>query len=149
MTSRDTSGNREFVEKYPFLAIKDGDTEHSWYDSIPDGWRKAFGPQMIKELNDLLLLASERDGIDWTQKYKIDDVKEKWGCLHWYTSVPSCIYDEHAAWEEKYETISYNTCIECGAPADGHTTGWVVPICSQCAKKHELTLPKKKTGLEP
>ena len=26
MTSRDTSGNREFVEKYPFLAIKDGDT---------------------------------------------------------------------------------------------------------------------------
>ena len=78
MTSRDISGNRELVEKYPFLAIKDGDAEHSWYDSIPDGWRKAFGPQMIKELNDLLLLASERDGIDWTQKYKIDDVKEKW-----------------------------------------------------------------------
>ena len=27
MTSRDISGNRELIEKYPFLAIKGGDTE--------------------------------------------------------------------------------------------------------------------------
>lgn len=149
MANNDASENRELIEKYPFLAIKGGEAEHSWYEDIPDGWRKAFGPQMVKELSDLLLLASERDGVDWTHEYEIDDVKEKWGYLHWYASVPSCIYDEYAAWENKYETLSYNTCIECGAPADGHTAGWVVPICSQCAQKHGWTLSQKKTGLEP
>lgn len=149
MVSNDVAENRELIEKYPFLAIKGGDMEYSWYEDIPEGWRKAFGPQMVKELNDLLLLASERDGVDWTREYEIDDVKEKWGYLHWYASVPSCIYDEYTAWEDKYETLSYNTCIECGAPADGHTTGWIVPICSQCAKKHGWTLSQKKAGLEP
>ena len=79
MVSNDAAENRELVEKYPFLAIRDGETEYSWYEDIPDGWRKAFGSQMIKELNDLLILASKRDGIDWTREYEIDDVKEKWG----------------------------------------------------------------------
>ena len=149
MVSNDAAENRELIEKYPFLTIRDGETEYSWYEDIPDGWRKAFGSQMIKELNDLLILASKRDGIDWTREYEIDDIKEKWGYLHWYAAVPSCIYDEYTAWENKYETLSYNTCIECGAPADGYTIGWIVPVCSQCAKKHGWTLSQKKTGLEP
>ena len=59
MASNDITENRELIEKYPFLAIRDGETEYSWYEDIPEGWRKAFGPQMVKELNDLLLLASE------------------------------------------------------------------------------------------
>ena len=64
MANNDASENRELVEKYPFLAIKGGEAEYSWYEDIPDGWRKAFGPQMVKELSDLLILASERDGVD-------------------------------------------------------------------------------------
>lgn len=149
MLSSDALDTRKLIEAYPFLAVNEGDPEYSWFDDIPDGWKKTFGLQMIKELNDLLLLASEKDGIDWTREYKIDDVKEKWGYLHWYASVPECIYDEYREWEDKYEIISYNTCIECGAPAEGHTVGWIVPACSQCAKKHGWTLSQKKTGFEP
>lgn len=146
MAKNDAVSNCELIEKYPFLAVEKGNYERSWYDSIPEGWRKAFGPQMLKELNDLLVLASERDGIDWTREYKIVDVKEKWGYLHWYASVPACIYDEYDEWEKKYETLSYNTCVECGANADGHTIGWVVPACSHCAQKHGWEFFPEKKG---
>lgn len=64
MVSNNAAENRELIEKYPFLAIKDGDMEYSWYEDIPEGWRKAFGPQMIKELNDLLIwLRKEMESI--------------------------------------------------------------------------------------
>lgn len=147
MTSSDITGNRRPTGEYPFLVIKDGDAEYSWYEDIPDGWRKAFGPQMIEELNGLLLIASKREGIDWMQKYEIIDIKEKWGYLHWDALAPSCIYDEYNEWKEKYKVLSHNTCIKCGASAGGYTIGWVVPICSRCAQEYGLALPWRKAGV--
>ena len=48
MTSSDATGNRRSAGEYPFLVIKDGDAEYSWYEDIPDGWRKAFGLRWSK-----------------------------------------------------------------------------------------------------
>lgn len=149
MIKNETVENRELIKEYPFLAVEKGNDKYSWYDDIPEGWKKAFGLQMVKELKDLLLLASKRDGVDWLREYEITDVKEKYGSLRWYALEPSCIIDEYEEWEEKYENLSYETCIECGAPADGHTMGWIVPLCSRCAKKHGWELAPEKTGNEP
>ncbi len=137
---------QSLIEEYPFLIIGETPAKYNWYDCIPDGWRAAFGLKMVKELKNILIKASKKDNIDWIREYKIDDVKEKWGYLHWYATVPSCVYEEYCEWEAKYETISFNTCIECGAPADGYTTGWMVPICAKCAKKHNRVMAPKQNN---
>ena len=36
---------------------------------------------------------------------------------------------------DKYEQLSYETCIICGKPAEYMTKGWIVPICRNCAEE--------------
>lgn len=124
----------EFLDRFPFMKMKDN-ASMTWYDEIPDGWRKAFGIQMVEDLRDVLLKASQIDNIDWLLAYHIDDIKEKWGYLHWYADIPSSVYDDYCTWEDKYTELSYKTCIICGKPAEGYTKGWVMPICKECANK--------------
>ena len=54
--------NKKLIEKYPWLQIrnvwtgelvKPEDYEFTWLDDLPDGWRKAFGLQMVKELDKI------------------------------------------------------------------------------------------------
>jgi len=70
--------NIELIKKYPWLQIRNVwtnkklDSEFTWLDDLPEGWRKAFGLQMVEELDQILRKANYQD------KYKITQIKEKW-----------------------------------------------------------------------
>ena len=36
---------------------------------------------------------------------------------------------------DKYEQLSYKTCVICGKPAEYLTKGWIVPVCRNCAEE--------------
>jgi len=115
------------------------DFDYSWteLDAMPDGWRKAFGEQMCEEIQKLLKEA------DWVYKYRILQIKEKFGYLHWYdSSVPESIKERLNQIIRKYEDLSARTCFICGAPATKISTGWICPWCDDCAeKKREHFIP--------
>ena len=94
-------------------------------DALDEGWRNAFGIQICKELKRALL---QDGGRKLLHKYRITDIKEKYGALCWY---------DYGGTEEtnkiiaKYEYISWHTCIKCGRTADYFTKGWVEPYCKE------------------
>ena len=131
--------NKALLEKYPWLTpynvwtgkpLEDYNYEHTWADDIPEGWRLAFGDQMIEELDQLLRKYNFRD------EYRIVQIKEKFGGLRWYDDdgFPEEGYEEYRDWLCKYEDLSFKTCIDCGRPAIGFTKGWIVPLCRECMK---------------
>lgn len=96
------------------------------YDLIPEGWRKAFGKELSKELRKQLKKDNQLYSFRFTQ------IKEKWGEL--------CLYNQGCSDEclellHKYETLSWDYCIECGKKADYITDGYIVPLCKDCLKK--------------
>lgn len=115
--------------RFPFL--KGWGKEHRllhtwcWYYAIPSGWRKAFGIQICKEIKESLLRNGGKEAL---HQYRIDDIKEKFGGLRWYDSRSSV---EISKIINKYENISYHTCIVCGKPANVQTTGWICPYCNE------------------
>ena len=70
--------NIELIKKYPWLQLRNVwtneivDDELTWLDDLPEGWKKAFGLQMVEELDQILRKANYQD------KYKIAQIKEKW-----------------------------------------------------------------------
>ena len=40
---------------------------------------------------------------------------------------------------EKYENLSYHTCINCGKPATKISTGWICPYCDNCIGDRNYT----------
>lgn len=115
---------------YPFLQWG------SWWGCIPKGWRKAFGLQLCKELK------AELKRCNYLKKYRISDVKEKFGSLQVYDGgAPegSDIQDIL----HKYEFISYRTCIECGRPAKYITSGWICPYCEDCIDEYKKANAEK------
>ena len=130
--------NKNLLEKYPWLTPynvwtgklnEDYDYNHTWADDIPDGWRLAFGDQMIEELSQLLKKYNiEKD-------YCIVQIKEKFGGLRWYDNgFPKEGYEEYRDWICKYEDLSFKTCLNCGKPAIGFTRGWITPLCKECMR---------------
>jgi hypothetical protein len=119
--------NKALVEKYPFLLVRhrmtaevhsDYDYSYTELDSMPTGWRKAFGLQMCDEIKKALG--------DQLHDYRITDIKEKYGSLRWYDAgANESVYKVIA----KYEKISSVTCIACGDPATKVTKGWISPYC--------------------
>lgn len=93
-------------------------------DAMPDGWRKAFGIQMCKELKKAL------KQYNYLYKYRITQIKEKYGSLRWYSngSPNGCEYPII----NKYEDLSRRTCIVCGKPATKISKGWISPYCDNC-----------------
>lgn len=127
------------IEKYPFLRVKgwpgDDLPEGNWFEQIPDGWRIAFGEQMVEEISNILKKAN------FENDYNIVQIKEKWGGLRWYdTGAPSEIYDELQECIAKYESLSQKICIECGAPAVGQSNGWIMPFCQKCADERIIKI---------
>ncbi len=124
--------NKKIIEKYPFLAFHnyDGsiDYEATWYDSMPRGWRIAFGDLMMDDVKACLEKAN------YVDKFCIEDIKEKYGELRfYYGGVPSRIYDELDTIVETYSALSYNICIECGEiDVPSFKRGWIEPICLKC-----------------
>lgn len=129
--------NKALIERFPFLMPhnrftdkipEDFDYHYTELDVMPDGWRIAFGEQMCQEIKDALI------EIDYLDKYRITQIKEKYGMLRWYDFGGSRkIYDIIS----KYEGISQVTCIYCGKPATKITTGWISPYCDDCVPTYE------------
>ena len=97
--------NKALCEEYPFLIpynrwsgikiteaqnggywpgapeeIPEYDWEYTELDEMPEGWRIAFGDEMIKEIKDELV---KYDALD---SYRVEQIKEKFGELRWYDS---------------------------------------------------------------
>lgn len=138
--NNDIEKNKELIEKYPFLAIKsydfdndvyyvpeDYDYSYTWLDDMPEGWKKAFGEDLCAELKEAL------DEYDYTDKYIVVEVKEKYGGLRWYDGG---IPEGCKAWDviRKYERLSETTCCHCGKPATKISTGWICPWCDDCVE---------------
>lgn len=96
-------------------------------DAMPTGWRKAFGIQMCKEIRRALL---KNGGLKALFNYRIMQIKEKFGGLRWYDGYSN---DEIFRIIDKYEDLSYKTCIDCGKPATKMSKGWISPYCDDCA----------------
>ena len=144
--------NKELCKQYPFLIpwnrwsgklitdcaagekgywpgcpdeLPEYDYEYTELDNMPDGWRIAFGIQMCEELREALI---EDDDLD---RYRVVEVKEKYGELRWYDNgikAGSRVHDI----VRKYENMSARTCIVCGKPATRVTLGWISPFCDDC-----------------
>lgn len=131
--------NKALCERYPFLIprnvwtdsiVEDYNYEFTELDGMPDGWRKAFGIQMCEDIRKILIKAN------YLYDYRITQVKEKFGGLRWYDyGAPSSIFQELQDTINKYEELSYRTCINCGRPATKISLGWINPFCDKCADK--------------
>lgn len=103
--------------------------EYTELDDMPDGWRKAFGIQMCKEIKQEL---KKHKGA--LKNYRITQIKEKFGGLRWYD-----FGSPEKVWKEiipKYTELSYKTCIDCGKPAEYISVGWISPYCNNCIKNN-------------
>ena len=128
--------NKELIEKYPFLKLRnvftdepiysDSETneEETWLDALEDGWRIRFGIPFVEDLNEVL---TKNNYVD---KYRIIQVKEKYGQLRWYDFGAPEEWDDHMnAWEY----ISEHTCKKCGKfPVPMRDDGWISPWCDEC-----------------
>lgn len=131
--------NKELVQEFPFLLPKNRftgevpenyDYSYTELDAMPEGWRKAFGIQLCKELKEAL-------GKDIVN-YRIAQIKEKYGELCWYDFGGN---DKTFDVISKYETISANTCIKCGQPGKLDFDGWILPLCEEhYRERHEDTV---------
>ena len=143
---------KELKTRYPFLIPRNRFTDkicdgigmtqeeyENWseLDDMPDGWRKAFGEQMCEEIYQALL---RNGGEEAVNKYRIIQIKEKWGYLHWYDSNGNAEINDII---RKYEDISEKTCIRCGKPATKISLGWISPYCDNCAEE-----PSKYRGIK-
>lgn len=133
---------KELKTRYPFLIPRNRFTDkicdrsgmtyeeyENWseLDDMPDGWHKAFGEQMCEEIYQALL---KNGGEEAVNKYRIIQIKEKRGYLHWYDSNGNAEINDII---RKYEDISEKTCIRCGKPATMISLGWISPFCGDCA----------------
>lgn len=129
--------NKELCNNFPFLVPRDidgcieenFDYTYTALDSIPTGWRKAFGEAWASDVQEVINTVSPelRESI-----YPIQ-LKEKFGEFRQYFSW------EPEALEKvimKYEQLSRKTCISCGASAKWISTGWISPYCDNCKEDH-------------
>lgn len=145
--------NKKLCERYPFLIPRNRwtdqilwESETSWYythpysftelDSMPNGWRRAFGEKMCEELREELIK------YNFLNNYRITQIKEKWGELRWYDGgIPR----NSKIWDiiNKYTELSTHTCIHCGRPAEIiNNMGWYEPICDKCLEKQNKRIRK-------
>ena len=134
--------NKRLVEKYPFLIPYEDenfdvldeekyDYSFTFLDEIPSGWKKCWGELLCQDLKE------ELERCNFLDKYKIIQMKEKYGQIRIYDNgVPvDCKVPEIIT---KYERISEYTCINCGAFPDVRMTrGWICPICKDCYDKNK------------
>lgn len=130
--------NKKLLKKYPWLTPKNVWTDklprnydytYTWLDDMPDGWKKAFGLMMVEEIDQELRKYNYQD------KYKLCQIKEKYGSLRWYDNGH---VGEIGNIISKYEHISENVCLMCGKPDSPMLNGgWIYPVCFDCYKKGE------------
>lgn len=134
--SEDQKRNYDLCMKCPFLVPKDAfgeededyDYSYTYLDSIPRGWRVAFGEQWASDVQDAIDKLPE----DKREMVYVLQLKEKYGLFrqyfsHYTNELRDVVY--------KYEDMSEKTCIGCGATATKISTGWISPWCDKCAEK--------------
>ena len=126
--------NKKLIERYPFLiphdrltdeVLKDFDYTYTEMDDMPDGWRDAFGEQMCEEIREELVRVGH------LEKYRVVQIKEKYGCLCWYDFGGTKKIDREII--PKYSHLSARICVRCGKPATKLSAGWISPYCDACA----------------
>ncbi len=126
--------NKKLVEEYPFLIPRnrwtdniDPDYNYNYteLDAVPKGW-KNIALNLCKELK------KELEAVGYLHKYRISQIKEKYGYLRWYDFC--CTKEGHDV-IEKYCEQTKKVCINCGKSARWITTGWIAPYCNDCIKK--------------
>ena len=124
----------DWINDYP-LQLLHCIPSYTELDAMDDGWRKAFGIQMCKEIRSALL----SHGWSYLFKYRIMQIKEKFGELRWYDEFSTQDIQDII---NKYEDISRHTCIVCGKPATKMSTGWICPYCDEHTEiKYETSSP--------
>lgn len=101
-------------------------TSYTELEALDKGWRIAFGKDLCKDLRRALWKEGRLKAL---LRFRITQIKEKWGYLHFYYSGGG---EEVQKVISKYETLSSKTCIVCGKPATYRTTGWICPYCDDC-----------------
>lgn len=148
MTDREK--NKQLIKEYPFLKMrsfgrKREKTDYSWtlLDSIPHGWKQAFGEQMCADIK-AAIMEDDPSGEKW-KSYYVSEAKEKYGELRWYDSFNGG-KKEDVMWV--YEYISRYTCVRCGKiNVPVFDDGWVSPYCLDCFKDYRkrYTAGRKET----
>ena len=126
----DRNENRRLIEQYPFLlpwGACSNDFKSTELDTMPAGWRIAFGEELCKEIMEEL---TRNNCVD---SYRIVQIKEKHGALRWYSQGGT--ERIHREIVPKYEKLSRRICIQCGRPATLISKDWVAPWCDACAEK--------------
>ena len=107
-------------------------------DLLPDGWTSTFIPELKKELANALG--------SYADDFTVFQIKDKYGAIRIYWSWADRAYDDNEIQDlkeltkeidsiiAKYAQISEKTCVICGAEATTTTTGWVMPMCTNCFK---------------
>ena len=122
--------------KYPFYRVYNRWTgkfmgyAYTELDSVPQGWRKAFGKQMSKDIKAAGKASRKASNkrLSWKQMITWEQIKEKYGGLRLYAAAT----DEIQKVLDKYELLSEGYCIECGQPARYKTPGWIEYYCKEC-----------------
>ena len=105
--------------------------ECTWYDALPNGWRKAFGKQLSKELKAAL----KKDGN--LKSFRFTDIKEKWGLLDIHLNY--YIYDLDEKIRE-IEKESEHICEICGSKENVKRIElhhWIYTRCHKCLEKEQ------------
>jgi hypothetical protein len=132
--------NYILAKRYPWiittedLSWNEGKYRNTIMDDIPSGWRKAFGLQLIADIDQYLKKHNIKD-------YVVYQVKEKWGELRWYDNC--CSAEMYKDIIHKYEVKSRDLCIHCGKASTRFTKGWITPVCDKCTKKYKLNTTLK------
>ena len=102
-------------------------TREEWLEQLPIGWRIAFGNQLA---DDVIALAKK---YNFENEYVVLQIKEKFGGLRWYEGyLPQEMYEEHSDLIQKYEEMSYYTCVICGRAAIPPQSMFDQPMCDEC-----------------
>lgn len=127
--------NKRIIERYPYLLPRnvwtdkiDDDYDYSYIRSceIPDGWNRLF-LQLCEDIREPLIK------VDYLEKFRFSQIKEKYGRLECYTFGES---DEVHDILSKYRAMSKHVCNQCGKPAEYMTTDYILPFCSDCFEKY-------------
>lgn len=125
-------------------------------DALDKGWRTKFGNDICKEIKHSLIytyisklsnnysvydyIKAYIKGIKLLYDYRITQIKEKWGQLEWYDSYTT---DDIQNIINKYQDISYNTCIVCGKKAVYRTNGYILPYCENHISVNDIDYAEK------
>lgn len=143
--------------KYPYLATIGGEAtlpDEKMEDLACKGWGG-----ILTSMFDKINVAMDAAGAP-RECFNIIQIKEKFGELRMYYVVDTANLpisaEDVKVLDEKVETIvneavdlTGHSCAVCGAEAEYHSTGWVLPYCEKCAREsHNAANTRHKTNFD-